>query len=218
MKYLYSILCAAVVFFVACGDDKDYLIDGGVSSPYLNMTTYDFLASNPLFDSLRVSIDKAGLKDRVNAEGTLFAVTNFSFKNYIDEMTTLGRAKYNDPNYFYAYDSIPVSDLQNLVMYLFPEKIQRADLRKEGDIFTNLGGTELRISLEPQKDYTDQLTNNPEYVYLTYKQGDRWDDWDATVTGTEQDTKERIQTSGLISTNGIIHVVSNEHNLFFYKK
>jgi hypothetical protein len=104
-------------------------------------------------------------------------------------------------------------------MYIFPQKIQRGDLSKEGDLFTNLAGTQLKISLEPQKgDYEDELTIVPEYLYLTCKRGKDWDAWDAEVSGTEKDTKERIQTSGLISTRGIIHVLSNSHVLFYYKR
>jgi hypothetical protein len=217
MKYLSIFFFGAILFFASCSED-DYLIDGGISSANLNKTTYDFLSSNPLFDTLTLSIDKAGLKEVVNGDVTFFAVTNFSFKNYVDAMTTRGRAYYNNPNYVYAYDSIPVQILRDsLSMYIFPGKIQRKDLRKEGDLFTNIIGTQLRISLEPQEDYKEQLTNSPEYIYLTHKRGKYWDEWDAEISGNEKDAKERIQTSGLISTNGIIHVLANTHVLFYYK-
>jgi hypothetical protein len=219
MKCIYFIFCVATVFLIAC-DRDDYLIDGGVASPYVNMSTYDFLASRPLFDTLVIAIDKAGLKEVINGEVTLFAVTNFTFRNYVDEMTAKGRVVYNDPNYLYSFDSIPDQLFRDsLKMYIFPEKIQRKDLCKEGTLFTNLAGTQLKISLEPQKDdYKDEITVVPEYLYLTYKRGTDWDAWDAEVTGTEKDSKERIQTSGLISTHGIIHVLSNSHTLFYYKR
>jgi hypothetical protein len=207
----------AATFLFSCESD-DYLVDGGIASPYVNKSTYDFLASNALFDTLVIAIDRAGLKEELDKEVTFFATTNFSFKNYVDAMTTWGRAKYNDPNYLYAFDSIPAKVLKDsLSMYIFPGKIQREDLRKEGDIYTNIIGTELRISLEPQDDYTDELIDSPEYIYLTYKRGRNWDAWDAEISGNEKDTKERIQTSGLISTTGSIHVLANSHTLFFYK-
>lgn len=214
MKYIVSIILAVIV--ISCNND-DYLIDGGVASPYLNTSTYEFLASRPLFDTLVLAINKAGLKDLLDSEVTFFAPTDFAFKSYVDKMTGLGRTKYNDPNYFYKFDSIPAQVLHDsLSMYIFPGKIYRQDMRKEGDVFTNYAGTRLKISLEQQKDYTDQLTTNPAYVYLSYKKGKNWDAWDATdISTTEKDIKVRIQTSGLISNNGVVHVITNTHVLFF---
>jgi hypothetical protein len=213
MKHLILIVCAIALF--SCEDD--YLIDGGTASPHLNMSTYEFLSSNSLFDTLVMAIDKAGLQGTVDGEVTLFAPTHFSFRNYIDVRTALGRTLYNDPNYVFAFDSIPVRLLQDsLAMYIFPGKLTRDSLTKEGKVYTNLAGTQLRLSLEPREEYTTQLTVNPEYVYLTRKRGTRWDAWDATgVTTNEQDTKERAQTSNLLSTNGVIHVLANGHVLFF---
>lgn len=215
-KYLLLITLTIVCLLQSC-EDSDFVIDGGVASPFLDMSTYDFLSSRPLFDTLVMSIDKAGLKDMVNGEVTLFATTNFSFKSYIDLMTTRGRNLYNDPNYIYLYDSIPVQVLRDsLQMYIFPGKFNREELKKEGEVVKNKAGTELKISLEPRDDYQDQLTIKPEYVFLTYKRGKQWDAWDAKdVPTAEVDSKERIQTSGLISTNGIIHVMPNTHNLFY---
>lgn len=208
-------LFLGIIGMISC--DKDYLIDGGVSNAEVNMTTYDFLVSRPLFDTLVMAIDKAGLKEKINGETTLFATTNFSFKNYIDLMTTRGRTLYNDPNYLYLFDSIPTQVLKDsLAMYIFQGKIQRDNMTKEGEVRKNLAGTELKISLEPRDEYGNVLTNAPTYVYLTYKRGAIWDEWDAENVATkEQDTKIRVQTSGLITTNGIVHVLENGHTLFF---
>ncbi len=215
-KYIVAVIVCALTI-VSCVDD-DYKIDGGVSSPYVNMSTYDYLKSNRLFDTLVMAIDKAGLRNELDTEVTLFATTHFTFRNYINLMTERGRP--TDPNYEYTFDSIPVEILRDsLAMYIFPGKIERGNMTKEGEIFTNLAGTELRISLEPRDDYKDQLKEKPEYVFLTYKRGKAWDAWDATGLGNvETDTKDRIQTSGLISTTGIIHVMQNSHILFFDRK
>jgi hypothetical protein len=182
------------------------------------MSTYDYLASNPLFDTLVMAIDKTGLKESLDGEVTLFALTHFSFRNYINIQLKKGRV--DDSEFTYGFDDIPTDVLRDsLAMYIFPGKIMRQDLRKEGDIFTNLAGTRLRISLEPREEYTTQLPDNPEYVYLTYRRGTRWDAWDAKDVGTtEIDTRERIQTSNMLSTNGVIHVMPNTHTLFFTKE
>ncbi|WP_029905564.1 hypothetical protein [Prevotella sp. 10(H)] len=218
-KYILSLIL--IVAVVSCVDD-DYKLDGGTSSPYVNMSTYDFLASNHLFDTLVMAIDKAGLKDVVNSDVTFFVTTHFSFRKYIDVMTVRGRAKYNEPNYKYQFDSIPVDVLHDsLSMYIYPGKIERHNMSKEGEVLTNAIGTQLRISLEPGDDYTGDgkpLVEKPEFVFLTYKRGNYWDEWDAkNLPATEIDTKDRIQTSGLISTTGIIHVLPNQHTLFFTK-
>lgn len=217
MKYKHILYIFFAILFCSCEND-DYLIDGGISSPYLNKSTYDYLASNPLFDTLVMAIDKAGLKSELDKTVTLFAPTNFSFNNYIQLKTEIGRLE--DPNFVYKFEDIPVEVLRDsLSMYIFTGKILRQDLRKEGDIFTNIIGTELKIALMPQKDFTEELPNNPEYVEIFYKRGKFWDKWDAKeLPPAEQDTKVRIQTSGLLSTNGVIHVLQNTHTLFFTKK
>ncbi len=218
-KYITAfILCSIMIY--SCTSD-DYKIDGGISDPYVNKSTYDYLASNPLFDTLVIAINKAGIKDMFDhKETTLFAPTNYAIRKHIDMKTVEGRALYNDPNYKYQFDSIPVQVLRDsLPMYLFKGTFDRSNMTPEGDVVKSYAGTELRLSLEPRKDYTGELPENPKYVYLTYKRGQKWDDWDASdVAANEIDWKVRAQTSGLISTTGIIHVLENKHTLFFKDK
>jgi len=219
MKNTIAFIALIIVLMVAAFscDRDNYLIDGGVASPYLNMTTYEFLASKPVFDTLVLAINKAGLKEILDGEVTFFAPNNFSFERYIRRMTTLGRTVYNDPLYRYHFDSIPTNLLRDsLKMYIFPGKIFRSDLRKEGDIFTNYAGAELKISLEPERMYTTELTTNPSFVWLISKRGVFWDEYDNIPSSVaERDIRQRIQTSGLISTNGVLHVMQNNHDLFF---
>ena len=217
MKNLVSIALIFAVVVSSCNRDE-YLIDGGVASPELNMSTYEFLASRTLFDTLVMAINKAGLRELLDKEEvTFFAPTNFSFKSHMDERTRLGKTSTNNPDYVFTFEDFTAEELRDsLQSYIFSGKIYRQDLTPQGYIFTALSGTQSRISLEPRKDYTDQLTTNPSYVYLTRKRGLRWDAWDAeNVSNTEKDVQVRIQTSGLISTNGVIHVLPNNHRLFF---
>ena len=46
---------------------NDYKNDGGIHQAKVNMTTYEYLSSKPIFDSLVKAIDLAGLKDLVNS-------------------------------------------------------------------------------------------------------------------------------------------------------
>lgn len=225
-KYILSVILCTITL-VSCVDD-DYKLDGGISQQYVNMSTYDYLKSHPYhyFDTLVMSIDKTGLKEAIDGEVTLFATSHFSFRKYIDIQTTRGRDKYGDQTYRYTFDSIPDDVLRDsLSMYIFEGKMTREYIMAEGEldgqqgiVATNIIGTNLRISLQPQDDYKDQLKEKPRYVYLTYKRGKNWDKWDDNnVAAAEIDTRVRIQTSNLISTTGVIHVMENSHTLFFDK-
>jgi len=50
------------------------------------MTTYDWMKSNKygVFDTVLMLIDKAGVKDKINAQGvTFFAPTDYDVYNYV---------------------------------------------------------------------------------------------------------------------------------------
>lgn len=216
MKYLILILFWGCLL-MACSND-DYLHDGGLANPNVNMTTYDYLKSNPLFDTLVMTIDKLNLKDEVNAAGTLYAPTNFSFTAYImDELEALRKLQ-SDTTYTYA--NIPVVSLDSVRMYIFKERLTRDDLSKDGKVYTSLLGMELKLSKEPVSQYTDVLVNKPEYLYFIKKVGKRFDSYDETVAGTvgqsEKDQRIQVQTSGIITTTGVVHVLANSHKFVFH--
>ncbi len=75
LKTTYILLCCTALLF-SC-KKENYKNDGGVHDAHVNMTTYDYLRSQKVFDSLVYLIDKAGLKDQVNSDITFFAVTNY---------------------------------------------------------------------------------------------------------------------------------------------
>ena len=85
-KTIYKIgmmLLSGILTFSACKKD-DYINDGGkILTGRVNMTTYDYLKSNPKFDSLVKIIDKAGMKDQVNGNITFFATTNYGAADYV---------------------------------------------------------------------------------------------------------------------------------------
>lgn len=211
MKRILFIICTCFALF-SC-DKKDYLVDEGVSDPNVGTTTFDFLESHPQLDTLAILIEKAGLKEDVNEETTLFAPNNLSIKKYVNDR--LAELRAIDPEAEFTINDISSDTLKKYMGgYIFSEKITREDMAKEGDIYTAINGEERRISLEPVQDYSDQLSQPPKYVYYTYKKGDSWDDWD----GLTDDIKIPVRTSNLISTNGIVHVLQGTHTLFDYKK
>lgn len=216
MKYIILLLLAGMS--VSCTNDN-YLTDGGTANPHVNMTTYDYLKSNPLFDTLVMAIDIAGLKDEVNTAGTFYVPTNFSLNEYIRDELDL--RKKLDAEAVYTFDSIPVTEFDSIRMYLFTETITRDSLAKEGRIYTSMAGTQFKLSKEPQNAYQDDLVIKPEYLYFIKKAGSDFDSYEDTINDNvstrEKDERIRVQTSGIITTTGIIHVLQNNHKFIFHK-
>ncbi len=216
MKYIILLLLTGM--FISCTND-DYLTDGGKANPYVNMTTYDYLKSNPLFDTLVMAIDIAGLREEVNAAGTFYAPTNFSLNEYIRDELAL--RKKLDADAVYTFDSIPVTEFDSIRMYLFAETITRDSLTQEGRIYTSLAGTDFKLSKEPQDAYQNDLVIKPEYLFFIKKIGSHFDSYEDTVNdqvaSKERDERIRVQTSGIMTTTGVIHVLQNNHKFIFHK-
>ena len=88
MKKLFLINLAAlfsiVLVFTAC--KKDYITGGAPENvnEYKDMATYDVLKRNALYDTLVQLIDAAGIKDKINEQGTtFFAPSDYSIYNYL---------------------------------------------------------------------------------------------------------------------------------------
>lgn len=215
------LILAAASSLVSCKKD-DYKVDGGVHNPKVNMTTYDFLKSKPQFSSLVHLIDRAGLKDAVNGKITFFACTNYS----VDEFE---RARYyrkakelNDDNIKHTLDSLPLQEIKDsLKMYIYDGDLGRDKLTLEGKFYQNQLGAipnvSFYIKLRRATDRYGQYLNYVDYVNFTKVIGTR----DATVADqttipdTEKDMSYDCQTSGIITTTGIIHVMDDWHRLFF---
>lgn len=210
MKQLIFII--AIVFALTSCEKDAYLTDGGVSDSHVGTTTMAFLQSHSQLDTLAMLLTKAGFDDEVNGSSTLFAPNNLSIRNYVNEV--LAEMRETDPTAEFTVNDIPVDTLTKyLGAYIIPQLIERKDMTKEGTIVTAVDGAERRVSLEPSvSSYSSQLSEPPEYVYYTYKEGADWDDWDNQV----DDTKVIVRTSNLISTNGVIHVLQGDHTLFNY--
>lgn len=216
MKHIFYLLLF-VICAASCTND-DYLIDGGTANPNVNMTTYDYLKSNHLFDTVVMMIDIAGLKDKVNAAGTFYVPTNYVIGNYI--AAELELRKKLDAEAVYTFDSIPRAEFDSLQMYMFSERLTRDSLVKEGNVYTSIGGREIKLSKEPEEAYQDDLVIKPEYLYFAKKVGKKFDSYEdiinGNVTSSEKDERVLIQTSGIITTTGVVHVLQNKHTLFFH--
>ncbi|MHA7941604.1 fasciclin domain-containing protein [Formosa sp. 3Alg 14/1] len=213
-KYILLIFIVAVGF-VGC-EQSDYLIDGGVHDPHVDMTTYEYLQTNPVFDTLVLLIDRAGLQDEINGDVTFFPPTDFSIKNYLDKkgQDTLAQ----DPFVEWSMEDIPVETLRDsLKMYIVPGKINRTDMVEDTQVYQTLLGNDVGVALIAVDDtYTNQVSTWPEYVYYTFIRGAGLDASGSIPSDEELDVIERAQTSGIQTNTGVIHVLENSHTMFYF--
>jgi len=217
IKLSYNLtLVAFCVAFTAC-KKNDYIIGGDLHDPHVNMTTYDFLKTKPLFDTLVVLIDKAGLKDEINGNNTFFAPTDYSIKALLARRTLVIQQKYQDENIKYTLDSLPVPELRDsLRSHLFTGKINREQLSLENKVFKSLSGEDFSILLKQVDSYTGLVTTRPQYLYLTkIRNGLDPNPIPDDYLDEDRDIIELVQTSGILTTNGVLHVLNNTHKFYW---
>lgn len=214
-KYIFFILVVAAAILVGCQSD-DYLIDGGIHNPKVNMTTYEYLQTNPVFDTLLILIDKAGLKETINGNVTFFAPNDYVIKRYLTAKR--GDVVAQDPFSDFTLEDIPVQDIRDsLKMYIIPGKVNRDVMTKAGTVYTSLMGNRVAVSLIPVDDeYADIIGVWPEYVFFTTVVGQGLDKPGEIVSEQELDKRDRCQTSGIETNTGIIHVLENSHTMWYF--
>ncbi|MFD0939196.1 hypothetical protein [Pedobacter boryungensis] len=227
-KILYTLLNISIIllFFSAC--KKDAVIDGGLSDPNINMTTYDWIKSNPrsMFDTTLRVIDKAGMKDIINNAGTFFVPNDYVIGNYITLKQTEVRKK--DERLNFTLDSLlnytPQMLRDSMGIYCFKDKLTRDKLSNPGALYqSNTANVSLWVSLIEASQYIVDgvISTKPKYIYLTKVIGDKdivessGLTYDPTNDPKKLDIKVLCQTTGLITTTGIVHVLSNAHNWSF---
>lgn len=209
-----------IIAFASC-KKNDYLVGGSIHNPQFNGTTYEYLKTNPLFDTLLLLIDKTGMQEEVNAAGTtFFAPTDYAIQNYVKKVVQARkRLEANDENLVFEFGELDFDQLKDSVRaYLFGEKIERTGLNETGKFFTAKDTEQRHISLrkDPTGEYqTGGLTIVPEYIYFSKVIGtvDPVDNSD--VPEAERDTRIVAQTTGITTTTGVLHVLSNSHIFTF---
>lgn len=216
--------CLSLVLFSAC--TKDNIVDGGVSNPKVNMTTYEYLKSHPrgLFDTLIMIIDKGEMVDLINTQKTFFAPTDYSINAYITLRQSLIRKVDERKNY--TLDSLfkeftPKMLRDSMSVYLFPEEIKRENLDATGKSFSSaLSGYSLLVTLEEHTndDYNagGLIPERPKFMYYNRVIGDRdilsaGQIKDPTGQSNLLDVKAQCQTTGILTNTGVLHVINNSH-------
>lgn len=218
IKWLATFLLLAA--FASC-KKNDYFIGGSLHTPNFNGTTYDYLKTNPLFDTLLLLVDKTGLKDEINAaNSTFFAPTDYAITKYVKNVVQeRKRLEANDENLIFDFKDLDFALLKDsLRAYIFSEKIERAGLNKTGKIYVAKDGEQRHISLrdDPSGAYSSGgLTSIPKYIYFTKAVGSLDPEDNSDVPSDEQDFRIVAQTSGILTTNGVLHVLANGHTFTF---
>ena len=209
-----------IVIFASC-KKNDYKNDGGLSNAYVDMTTYDYLASNPQFDSLVKIIDKTGLKDAVNGDVTFFVTNNYGIIDYVRAKKNERAKQVQDENIDFGIKDIPTQELtDSLKTYLFAGKINREQITQSGTLYNSLLGPtpNVRYMIRMRRAY--DYSNYINYVdYVNYIKIIGTVDADQlnqnNIPDNERDQFVEVQTSGIITRNGIVHVLNGNHRLFF---
>ena len=127
-----------------------------------------------------------------------------------------------DENITFSMDSLDKEVLgDSLKMYMFSGMLTRDKLNTKGEYYQSLfgpmsGDKKLYLKLRRTLDYNAYV----DYIdYVNYAMVIGTLDADEPV-GTQipttlRDRAEDCQTSGIITTTGVIHVLNNYHRLFF---
>ncbi len=102
-KILGLMIIAAGIFMTACKKD-DHIVGGQTHNPKVDMSTLDYLRKNPLFDTLCMLVDKAGIQNVINESGiSFFAPTDYHIQALVTARNTKVQAA--DARLKYTIDS-----------------------------------------------------------------------------------------------------------------
>jgi hypothetical protein len=238
-SFIKVLIPIVLLIFTANSCTKNNIVGGDLHKPTLGMSTYDFLVSNPygLFDTVKQIIDSARLKDLINGQDiTFFCPTDYNVKSFLDQKRAQQRAI--DERLDYTLDSLFKYCSRDMLrdsmgLYIFAQPLSRDNLTAEGDYYPSITANndpatnidhpwmERYLSLEEVENYTISglISSKPKCIFYTKIIGLKDNDEGKDPSGDEkrQDVRVIVQTSGLISTNGIIHVLDNSHTWLFFK-
>ena len=170
-----------------------------------------------------MALDKAGLKDKINQQGvTFFAPTDYSINNYLNKRAV--EEQNIDPFRKWTIDSMIKYELPKFVdslnIYFVQGALSYDQLKENGDLYPTLKtGANCVVSYEETRDedlgYNPNISNIPRIVYFTFLFKDITPPIIANEISSTDGKHERVQTSGIESTTGVIDVLNNQHTLFF---
>ncbi len=213
---IYSLLILAV-----CSCERGP-IDGGVHSPHVNKTTLEYLRGIAKFDTVLILFEKAGLLDQLENKNTVVVPTNYSIHFYLIELQKQMRFEANDENLKYGFSEF-MRDFDtykdSMKMYIIPGELidyQLLDSESSYSHFTkNLLGNEVQFSLEKTSLYTEWFPNLDPRLLIYKWVRDGLDPTTGKIPESERDLSNICQTQSILTTNGVLHVLEDDHDLFF---
>jgi hypothetical protein len=226
MNQIRSIFFVMIATIILISCKKNSIKDTGVISPTVNVTTYDYLKANPKFKYLISLIDKGNLKSQLNSAKTFFAPTDVSFLNYVDWQLSPNGGN----QLFYDLEALSnsPSEIDSLRMYMFNTKIARDNHDKS---------TAINIADGKPQYHTPEIIPASNVRFKTWLRRAEYDfttvyfmnfgkvngDDDIVLfqnTGNQDlfedaDRTSELQTSGIITTTGVLHVLDNNHTFLF---
>lgn len=238
----FVLLCTTLV---ACR--QDYVV-GGKTNPTnkVNTTTYDYLKSSEVANSVARLIERADLINEVNGHITFIAPANYAVNRYLRRKNN--RALRLDPKAVpLTVETIDPADLPLLKMYMIDGKFTRDKLTKEGIKFKTYSGDSLMLytaqsNSEPGTtwdgggtpgqgyQYTNFMETIPAQVYVHFKRGSKWEMNQNTISNNldapESDQIYKMYISDVETTTGVVHIIYQNdhtytdhyyyHSLFFF--
>lgn len=232
-KIIITVVPLLMVILFSCKKRDDYLTGGTRHNAKFNMTTYDFLKSQPggLFDTLLLLVDAANLKDKINQQGvSFFAPTDYAITNYLNSRAL--EEQNIDPARKWTIDSMLKYELpkftDSINTYFINQALDYNNLTNDGSLYPTLKtGTNAVASYEEilpsNSEYTNlggnpNVSTNPHIVYYTFLFATLTPPIIASEITPTQGMRTRVQTSGIQTNTGMVHVLYNQHILFFRKK
>lgn len=215
IKHLLLLVFVVVAMASACKKDK-YIIGGSIHDAHVNMTTYDYLKTNRLFDTLLVLVDKAGMKEEINGDVTFFAPTDYSIKALLFRRQEKLRQDNNDESLTYTLNDLPVPELRDsLRSHLFAGKITRESLSLSNKLFTSKSNEAFSVRLLEQES-PGLVSSKPQILFLVKLRNGL--DPEPLTPGypvLDVDLYTYAQTSNIQTTTGVLHVLTNTHRFYW---
>lgn len=227
-KYIIA-ASAAVLALALVSCEKMSSIGGTVNSTEkLDITTSEWLASQPETAVVAQLFEKAGLNDVINGEVTLLAPNQWAVNRYIRRHNSMTRKADGDEPFI--LDSLMNEDLSRLLMYVYPGVFTIEDIPEEGVYLTSLDGSQ-EVFLRYEENNTDPtaaydggnvagagyqysnfLMTTPKVLHAVFKKGEAWEDSYLQRRGLGFDNPEcdqayKMYFSNVKTKNGVVHVL-----------
>ncbi|WP_409966200.1 hypothetical protein PIECOFPK_02854 [Mycovorax composti] len=216
------------VLMMAC--KKDYIIGGTRNETNkVNMTTYEFLKSQEITQSVARLFERANLINEINGDVTLISPNQYSVNRYLRRINNR-RLRLDPRATLWTVEDIPVEDLQQLKMYVVRGKYTSNELNSEGIKLATLNGTDsvllaLRESTaEPAAawdgsnvsgagyQYPNFMQTIPKKVFVHFKRGANWETTGEQRAALGYDNPEcdqvyQMYLSDVETTTGVVHIL-----------